>query len=65
MSEEHVRPAGSAVDREMMACGEAQAPRVRCAYARPTVVRIRLDSIVRGGGGSVVDSSVGTVGRHT
>ena len=38
------------------AAGEAEAPshvsRSRRAYARPVVVRLRLENVVRGGGGT-------------
>ncbi|MGD1148426.1 MAG: hypothetical protein ABR961_10810 [Thermoanaerobaculaceae bacterium] len=57
MTEKHVRQGGSAVDREIAACEDAQAPHARSGYARPTVVKIRLDNIVRGGVGTALDSS--------
>lgn len=57
MSEEHMRRGQPAADGEMAACGEAQAPRARSAYAQPTVVKLRLDNIVRGGVGTKLDSS--------
>ncbi len=55
MTEEVERIGNSAADKEPTSLREAWAPRARLRYEPPTVVRTRLDNMVRGSTGGNTD----------